>query len=44
MIPLFIKDDDGELHIIASHNKDAEHIGKSSLLVYLGKPIDVEKV
>lgn len=44
IIPLFIKDDDGELHIITSHNKDAELIGSSSQLVYLGKPIDVEKV
>ncbi len=44
IIPLFIKDDDGELHIITSHNKDAELIGRSSQLVYLGKPIDVEKV
>ena len=44
IIPLFIKDDDGELHIITSHNKEAESIGKNSFLVYLGKPFDVEKI
>ena len=44
IIPLFIKDDDGELHIITSHNKESEHIGEASMLVYLGKPFDVENV
>ena len=38
-IPLFIKDNTGELHIISSDNKDQEHVTESSLLVYLGKPI-----
>ena len=38
-IPLFIKDNTGELHIISSDNKDQEHVTESSFLVYLGKPI-----
>ncbi|MBT8324669.1 MAG: cation:proton antiporter [Bacteroidia bacterium] len=44
IIPLFIKDDDGELHIITTHNNEVEQIGESSALVYLGKPYDVEIV
>ncbi|AUS05180.1 cation:proton antiporter [Pseudotamlana carrageenivorans] len=44
MIPLFIKDNEGELHIISSYNLDVETIGKGYQLVYLGKPFDVEKV
>ena len=44
MIPLFLKDDKGEMHIISSHSKDVDTIGKDSKLVYLGKPFDVEKV
>jgi NhaP-type Na+/H+ and K+/H+ antiporter len=44
MIPLFLKDDEGQLHIISSYNKEIETIGKSYKLVYLGKPFDVEKV
>ena len=38
-IPLFIKDNTGELHIISSDNKDQEYVTESSFLVYLGKPI-----
>ena len=44
MIPLFLKDDEGELHIISSYNTDIKEIGKGFKLVYLGKPFDVEKV
>ncbi|MBU2949658.1 cation:proton antiporter [Tamlana agarivorans] len=44
MIPLFIKDTEGELHIISSFNLEVETIEKGYLLVYLGKPFDVEKV
>jgi NhaP-type Na+/H+ or K+/H+ antiporter len=44
MIPLFLKDDQGEMHIISSYNKDVETIGENYKLVYLGKPFDVESV
>ncbi|WP_115460731.1 cation:proton antiporter [Winogradskyella aurantiaca] len=38
-IPLFIKDNTGELHIISSDNKDKENVTETSFLVYLGKPL-----
>lgn len=41
-IPLFIKDDQGELHII-SPNQDFGDIGKNWQLVYLGKPLGTEE-
>ncbi len=44
MIPLFLKDDEGELHIISSYNTEFEEIGEGYKLVYLGKLFDVEKV
>ncbi|OUS01582.1 cell shape-determining protein [Flavobacteriales bacterium 33_180_T64] len=44
IIPLFIKDDNNEFHIITSYNTDITAIGKKLKLVYLGKPFDVEKV
>ncbi len=44
MIPLFIKDDDGELHIISSYSTDIDDLGEHCKLVYLGKPFDVEEV
>ncbi|KAB1066485.1 sodium:proton antiporter [Tamlana haliotis] len=44
MIPLFIKDTEGELHIISSFNLEVEAIEKGYQLVYIGKPFDVEKV
>ena len=44
MIPLFLKDDEGELHIISVHDTKSEAIGQDYKLVYLGKPLDVEKV
>jgi NhaP-type Na+/H+ or K+/H+ antiporter len=43
IIPLFIKDDKGELSIISSYNKDVDTIGENCQLVYLGKPFDIEK-
>jgi len=43
IIPLFLKDDNGELHIISSFNTQIDAIAKGSKLVYLVKPIDVEK-
>lgn len=44
VIPLFVKDHDGELHIISSFNKQVEDIEKGSELIYLGKPFDIEYV
>ncbi|AUC74679.1 cation:proton antiporter [Olleya sp. Bg11-27] len=44
IIPLFIKDDEGELHIISSYNTDIENAKEGYYLVYLGKPLDVEKI
>ncbi|NJX13962.1 cation:proton antiporter [Tamlana crocina] len=44
IIPLFIKDKKGELHIISSFNLDVKTIEEGYQLVYLGKPFDVEKV
>ncbi|MCO4821689.1 MAG: sodium:proton antiporter [Flavobacteriaceae bacterium] len=41
IIPLFVKDPDGEIHIISSYNKQIEDIEKGSGLVYLGKPFDL---
>ncbi len=37
IIPIFIKDNKGELHIISSYNKEVEKIDKGWFLVYLGK-------
>jgi NhaP-type Na+/H+ or K+/H+ antiporter/Trk K+ transport system NAD-binding subunit len=44
IIPLFLKDHEGEMHIISSYNKGVDTIAKGYKLVYLGKPFDVEKV
>ena len=44
IIPLFIKDIEGELHIISSYNLKVDAIKQGFRLVYLGKPFDVEKV
>lgn len=40
IIPLFLKDNEGELHIISSQNMNAHKIEKGWYLVYLGKPIE----
>ncbi|WP_347923263.1 cation:proton antiporter [Pontimicrobium sp. SW4] len=42
IIPLFVKDHTGELHIISSFNKEVKDVDEGSKLVYLGKPFDVE--
>ncbi|UKM65506.1 cation:proton antiporter [Flavobacteriaceae bacterium GSB9] len=44
IIPLFVKDDEGELHIISSYNLEVKDIQEGYQLVYLGKPFDVEEV
>lgn len=43
IIPLFVKDDDEELHIISSYNTEIKELGENCKLVYLGKPFDIEK-
>lgn len=42
-IPLFLKDSNGELHIISSFNTEINKISKNCKLVYLGKPFDPKK-
>ena len=44
IVPLFIKDNEGELHIISSNNTDIKDVKEGYMLVYLGKPLDVEKI
>ncbi|MCD2258304.1 cation:proton antiporter [Psychroserpens luteolus] len=44
IIPLFLKDDQDEFHIISSYNTETDEVGENSLLVYLGKPFDIEEV
>ncbi len=44
IIPLFLKDQNGELHIIANINKDEEEFTEGWQLVYLGKAFDIEKL
>lgn len=41
IIPLFIKNKKGELQIISSYNKEVKPIEKGHVLVYLGKPFNV---
>lgn len=41
IIPLFVKDNNGELYIISSFNKKTESIKANNKLVYLGKPFDI---
>ena len=43
IIPLFIKDSKGELHILPSHNNVTVEISKGSKLVYLGKTFEKQK-
>jgi len=43
IIPLFIKDTHGELEIISSYSSDAHVIEKGYELVYMGKPINLNK-
>lgn len=44
IIPLFVKDNEGEFHIISSYNLEFENIEAGYQLVYLGKPFDVTEV
>ena len=44
IIPLFLKNEEDEIQIISSYNKDIEEVGENWHLVYLGKPFDVEEV
>ena len=39
-IPLFVKDQDGELHIISSNNKSIRIDLKNAMLVYMGKSME----
>ncbi len=43
IIPLFIKDDKGELHILSAYNNLSTEISKGSKLVYLGKSFEKQK-
>ena len=43
IIPLFIKDHEGQLHIISSFNKNVNEIEKGWYLVYLGKHLISEE-
>jgi hypothetical protein len=44
IIPLFVKDDNGELHVISLFNKQEGEFQEGSVLVYLGKPFIVENI
>ncbi len=43
IIPLFLKDNNGELEIISSYNTDIKEMKKGFKLVYLGKPLKLIK-
>ena len=42
IVPLFVKDEKGELHIISSYNTDIDKINDKCSLVYLGKHLDID--
>jgi NhaP-type Na+/H+ or K+/H+ antiporter len=44
IIPLFLKDEEGELHIITNIDKENEAFTEGWKLAYLGKAFDVEKM
>ncbi|TDU43505.1 sodium/proton antiporter (CPA1 family) [Gelidibacter sediminis] len=44
IIPLFLKDESNELHILTNIDNDEEEFTEGWKLVYLGKPYDVEKI
>ncbi|WP_299393791.1 sodium:proton antiporter [uncultured Gelidibacter sp.] len=44
IIPLFLKDESDQLHIISNIDKDYEEFTEGWKLVYLGKPYDIEKI
>jgi len=39
-IPLFLKDDEGEIHIISSYNTKKEVFSKGYVLIYIGKALE----
>lgn len=41
-IPLFLKDEEGEFHIISSYNKQIDKVDKGYKLIYIGKRIEFE--
>ncbi len=43
VVPLFVKDKSGELHIISSYSTETDKVNDNCSLVYLGKPIKIEK-
>ena len=44
LIPIFLKQPDGNLEIIPSFSSEIDEIKEGSKLVYLGKPFDFESV
>ncbi|MGJ8591488.1 MAG: cation:proton antiporter [Aquaticitalea sp.] len=44
IIPLFLKDEEGQLHIISNIDKEYEKFTEGWKLAYLGKAFDVEKM
>ncbi len=44
IIPLLLKDETGELHIISNIDKEEEEFTAGWQLIYLGKPFDIEKL
>ncbi len=44
IVPLFIKNNEGELNIISSYNTEIDNVQEGNRLVYLGKPLDVEDI
>ncbi len=44
IIPLFIKDANGDIRIISSYSKEIQQVQEASFLAYIGKPIDIEVV
>ncbi|MGM5469112.1 cation:proton antiporter [Flavobacteriaceae bacterium LMO-SS05] len=44
IVPLFLKDKEGEFHIISSYNSNMDKIEKGWNLVYLGKRLGLDKV
>ena len=44
IVPIFIKNDKGVLDIISASNKEKHIIEPGYILVYIGKPFDVEKM
>ena len=44
IIPLFLKDQENQLHVITNIDKEEEEFTEGWKLAYLGKPFDVEKI